>query len=181
MNNIDSEKRALRALVKSLKQNYSVEELLEKSRKITNILENKDYFRQAQVIAAYWSLPDEVATQSLIFKFYTTKIILLPVVDGDDLALRQFTGTKNMIQNQQYGMFEPAGDNFYEYEKIDLIIVPGLAFDSSGRRLGRGKAYYDRFLLKVDAFKVGLCFDFQYFQRIPVDVHDISVDDVIFA
>ena len=66
--------------------------------------------------------------------------------------------------------------------EIDLIIVPGMAFDNSGHRLGRGKGFYDRFLAQhPDVYTIGLCFDFQYFDKIPSESFDKKVDEVIIS
>ena len=75
----------------------------------------------------------------------------------------------------------PTGDVFEQIDSIDLIIVPGIAFDKNMNRLGRGKAYYDKLLKDTNAFKAGVCFDFQIIQRVPAESHDVKMDDVIFG
>ena len=62
---------------------------------------------------------------------------------------------------------------------IDTALVPGMAYDAQGHRLGRGKGYYDRLLAGLDCRKIGVCFDFQKVSEVPVDVHDIPVDIVV--
>lgn len=73
------------------------------------------------------------------------KQILLPVVTGDDLELRVYTGPGDLATGA-YGIEEPTGALFTDYDAIDFIVVPGVAFDRNGNRLGRGKGYYDRLL-----------------------------------
>ena len=124
-------------------------------------------------------MSDEVFTHDFIQKFYKTKKIILPVVDGENLILKEFTGVSNMTEGVSYGIMEPAGETFTEIEKIDLIITPGVAFDKSGNRLGRGKAYYDKLLKSTNAFKVGVCFNFQFLDWVPTDMHDIKMDLVL--
>ncbi len=68
---------------------------------------------------------------------------------------------------------------FEEVDKIDLIIVPGIAFDKSLNRLGRGKAYYDKLLKDSKAIKIGVCFDFQLLESVPVDKYDVKMDLII--
>jgi 5-formyltetrahydrofolate cyclo-ligase len=64
--------------------------------------------------------------------------------------------------------------------KAPIILVPGIAFDPQGHRLGRGKGYYDRFLAAhPDIYKIGVCFDFQKVPEVPVDEFDIPVDEVV--
>ena len=75
---------------------------------------------------------------------------------------------------------EPTGDVFSSLDKIELVIVPGLSFDLKGNRLGRGKGYYDRFLKLVpQAYKLGLCFDFQKVDAVPVEDYDIKMDEIL--
>ena len=79
-----------------------------------------------------------------------------------------------------YGIMEPEGPAFTAYDDIDLIIIPGVAFDVKHNRLGRGKGYYDRFLpLIPDTYKIGVCFPFQMTTSIPAEEHDIRMDEII--
>ncbi|MGE5197323.1 MAG: 5-formyltetrahydrofolate cyclo-ligase, partial [Deltaproteobacteria bacterium] len=82
-----------------------------------------------------------------------------------------------------YGVIEPAIEQPVNLEEIDLVIVPGLAFNKQGRRLGRGKGCYDRFLKKLPdkATSIGLAFDFQILPAIPATTEDVSVNKVICA
>ena len=74
---------------------------------------------------------------------------------------------------------EPVGENFMNYNKVDLIIIPGVAFDRKKNRMGRGKGYYDRFLSKMKAPKMGICFEFQLFDDIPNDENDVKMDYIV--
>ena len=75
---------------------------------------------------------------------------------------------------------EPVGRRFLNYDEIDVAVIPGLAFDRKGGRLGRGKGYYDRLLSKLpDCRKLGMCFDFQMVDAVPAEAHDIKMDDII--
>ena len=132
---------------------------------------------------AYYSLPDEVNTHSLIDDLVSEgKTVLLPKVMGvDTMELRRYTG-RDDLQEGVYHILEPVGKPFTDYAAIDLILVPGLAFDAAGHRLGRGRGYYDRFLHSRVGFycvKIGICFDFQKVDEVPVDAFDIPVDKVI--
>ena len=108
------------------------------------------------------------------------KTVLLPrVISDTDMELRRYTGRQD-LQPGAYGILEPVGELFTDYEKIDVAIVPGMAFDAEGHRLGRGKGYYDRFLSRVPyIYKIGLCFAWQMVEQIPCDEHDILMDEVI--
>jgi len=77
---------------------------------------------------------------------------------------------------------EPTGPLFApeHYGEIELAIIPGMAFDSAGHRLGRGKGYYDRLLPNLKTAKLtGICFPFQLLEEVPAEAHDISVCKVI--
>lgn len=137
--------------------------------------------QSAHTILLYYSLPDEVPTSGLISAL-DGKRLVLPRVVGDDLELRLYTGEADLAMSERYHIMEPVGALFDNYVAIDLAIIPGMAFDERGNRLGRGKGYYDR-LLSHEAFasiyKLGLCFDFQLVADIPVEGHDLAMDEVV--
>jgi len=122
-----------------------------------------------------------VQTRDFVLKWFLNRTVLLPVVREDELELRLFTGEDKMVQGSSFGIYEPTGDVFEQIDSIDLIIVPGIAFDKNLNRLGRGKAYYDKLLCSTKAMKVGVCFDFQIVDNIPTESHDVKMDDVIFG
>ena len=138
---------------------------------------------EAQTIMAYYSLPDEVNTHALIDELVAEgKTVLLPKGMGaDTMELRRYTGRAD-LQEGAYHILEPVGEPFTDLSAIDLILVPGLAFDAAGHRLGRGRGYYDRFLHSKNrpyCVKIGVCFDFQKVDEVPVDAHDIAMDKVV--
>ncbi len=129
----------------------------------------------------YHSLPDEVDTHAFIRRWSARKRILLPVVKGDDLELRLYTGDDRLTEGA-FHIDEPTGTAFTDYAAIDLAVIPGVAFDRQGNRLGRGKGYYDRLLPRIPtAYKLGLCFPFQVLNQIPAEAHDIPMDEVLIA
>lgn len=129
----------------------------------------------------YHSLPDEVDTHAFIRRWSARKRILLPVVKGDDLELRLYTGDDRLTEGA-FHIDEPTGTAFTDYAAIDLAVIPGVAFDRQGNRLGRGKGYYDRLLPRIPtAYKLGLCFPFQVLNQIPAEAHDIPMDEVLTA
>ncbi len=173
------QKEQLRKTLRLLAKQQDPAELKKESRLICNRLELTPEFIKAETILLYYALPDEVNTQELIQGYYKNKSILLPViVDDKTMVLRSYTGNRNMLQNR-WGISEPQGKDFNAYEKIDLAVIPGLAFDKRGYRLGRGKAYYDRFLGQLQCPVFGLCFAYRYLENLPVEVWDIPVQRVI--
>lgn len=141
-------------------------------------LESLSFFQEARTILLYHSLKDEVRTHAFIEKWRSKKTILLPIVEGEDLQLKVYNGS-SYLKTGAYGIKEPVGETFTDYEKIDLTIIPGVAFDSHGNRLGRGKGYYDRLLPKIKAYKIGICFSFQITEKIPTEDHDTQMNLII--
>ena len=136
--------------------------------------------RDRMTILMYWSLPDEVRTPQLIDSLHKMgHRILLPVVNGNTLLLRKYQNVSDMTVGQ-FDIQEPVGEEFTDYDKIDLAFIPGRAFTKEGDRLGRGKGYYDRLLQNLHCTKTGICFPFQIVEKIPVEWNDIRLDEVIF-
>ncbi len=136
---------------------------------------------EAQTVMLYCSLPDEVDTHGLIDTLYGEgKTVVLPVVTGEsEMELRVYHGADS-LRRGAFDILEPVGERFTDYESIDLAVIPGMAFDDSGHRLGRGKGYYDRFLVNLPhCYKIGMCFDFQRVEHVPCESTDIAVDEVI--
>lgn len=137
-------------------------------------------WQQATTVLLYHALSDEVDTSLLLQQ--TDKRILLPVVVGEELELREYDGR---LEKGAYGIMEPKGESnaLLDGNKAEaLAIVPGMAFDMAGHRLGRGKGYYDRLfasLPSTDVYKIGICYDFQLLEEVPAETHDIVMDEVI--
>lgn len=149
------------------------------SAKILAALEAHPAFRAANTLLLYHSLDDEVDTHDFIEKWSQRKHILLPVVTGNELELRTYTGPDD-LRIGAYGIEEPAGAPFTNYGAIDLAVIPGVAFDAHGNRLGRGKGYYDRLLPQLaSTYKIGICFPFQLVEEVPAETFDIRMDEII--
>ena len=172
-------KDELRRQVRQAKRAVAFDEKVRRSAAIMNKLEQLDLFCKAKTVLLYWSMADEVHTHPTVERYCKEKTILLPCVDGDDLLLRQYTGPECMHAGEQFGIAEPTGPIYRDLDAIDVIVVPGVAFDSKGNRMGRGRGFYDRLLSTVKAYKIGVAFNFQMFDSIPVDDHDIPMDLVL--
>lgn len=172
-------KTELRNMIRQRKQTFSRQQLEEWSLDVTEQLRQEPHFEKARTVLLYHSLPDEVVTRQLLEKV-TGKNILLPrVINDEEMELRYYTGIQD-LQRGAFGIMEPCGKLFHEYRQIDVAVVPGMAFDMKGHRLGRGRGYYDRFLSRVPfIYKIGLCFGFQLVEEVPTDENDIPMDKVI--
>ncbi len=165
------------------KKKYTKTILSEQSHRILERLEQTDLFRSASRIALYHALPGEVQTAGFIEKWHTEKTLYLPAVEGDDLRLLPYRGSEH-LKTGSFGIFEPteaetSPATAIAYPALDLIIVPGIAFDRHNNRLGRGKGYYDRLLAELHIPKIGICFDFQLFDAIPTEPFDKKMNLII--
>lgn len=179
MDDIYKQKKQIRREVKARKAAQSEEAYYSASESIASKIELLPEFQQAKIVLAYWSMAGEVFTHDFVKKWAKSKLMLLPVIEGDLMVIKKFNPDKPLVLGSLKGLFEPTGDTFADTDSIDFIIVPGIAFDKKNNRLGRGKAYYDRFLIHTNAHKAGICFEFQFFDEVPADESDIKMDSVI--
>lgn len=174
------DKTTLRNEIRAAKKAVPFHEKLQRSQAIMQQVAQLPRFVDAQTVLLYWSMADEVQTHDFVEEWYKAKTILLPCVDGDYLRLRPYKGLDNMVAGEQFGIGEPIGEEFTDYKHIDIIIVPGVAFDRCGNRMGRGRGFYDRLLQSTPySYKIGVAFNFQMRDTIPTEPHDIAMNLVI--
>ncbi len=173
------EKKELRNIIRAGKRQFTHDDLRRLSLPVIERLMAHPRFVAARTVMLYHSLADEVDTR-LLLNTVSDKRVLLPKVTGEGIMeLRVYTGPDDLSIGA-YGIMEPAGCLFTDYSAVDLAVVPGMAFDKSGNRLGRGKGYYDRLLPLIGyKYKIGICFPFQLLDSIPVEPTDVPVDEVI--
>lgn len=175
-------KKELRQTIRELKKQYSSQQMLEFSQTILSHLEENVHFKQAKTILFYSALPDEVQTAAFLEKWHTEKQLLLPKVEGEQLTLHSYEGQQS-LQIGAFGILEPQTAIFEDFKKLDLAIIPGMAFDKTGNRLGRGRGFYDRLLMKLlpyHIYIIGIAFPFQIFEEIHTNKRDIKVDQLVF-
>lgn len=137
-------------------------------------------YASARVVLGFWPLGDEIDVRPILRDAVgSEKTAALPVsvVGTGELKLRRFRGEDALVEGA-YGILEPAPDaDELDPAAVELVLVPGRAFDLSGNRLGRGKGYYDRFLsgLKDRAFRLGVAYECQVFACVPADEYDVPV------
>lgn len=181
-------KHKIRRHIKEKLDNHSELEKARKSGIIKNKLFKEKAFKEAKVVMFYVSLKDEVDTLSMIDEAIAAgKRVCVPVIIKEERRLMAGEIKNRMadLEKQHFGIYQPKDGRVKEVplEDIDLIIVPGIAFDTNNMRLGRGHGYYDRFLSSVPnkAKTIGLAFDFQVVDNLPQDPHDIPVWKTITA
>lgn len=171
-------KNDIRNRVKARKSLLSA---IEKATAAANVfarLEQSAAFTLANNILLYHSLPDELSTREFLDRWSDRKHFFLPRVNGVDLEILPYDRSRMALGAFQ--IEEPQGDETADISQIELIVVPAVAFDRRGNRVGRGKGYYDRLLSKTKAAKVGVGYDFQLIDEdIQAEEHDIPVDMVI--
>lgn len=176
---IISEKMIIREEVKAAKRKMTDEYIDEQAFVVFGKIEVMPEFINAKILMLYWSMKDELPTHNFIRKWSKTKTILLPVVKGSHMTIKPYSANDEMEKNS-LGVMEPQSTKEY-LDKVDLVIIPGVAFDKNRRRLGRGKGYYDRYFKHKKFPKWGICFDFQLYHNIPSAAFDVRMDKIITA
>lgn len=171
------DKKALRQQIRVAKKQHTSEELSRQSGHILHRLAAHPRFQAAKKIMLYASLPDEVQTLGFLEQWRHQKTVILPTVVGDDIIPVELADNVAFAEGD-FHIPEPQSHPYTG--DFDLIVVPGMAFDREGHRLGRGRGYYDRFLAQhPHVHTIGLCFDFQLLPEIPCEPHDRIIDEVI--
>ena len=172
-------KDALRAEMRALRRSLTSKEVEEKSRKIRENLFTLD--KNAETVLLYLSAFKEPSTAEIIADALNQKKrVAVPISDTNNftLTLSYITGFDD-LQKGAYGILEPKKIIKADLSDIDLAVIPGLAFDKNGNRMGFGKGYYDKLLKDCKAHKTALCYSFQMFDKIPSDTHDIPMNTII--
>jgi 5-formyltetrahydrofolate cyclo-ligase len=177
-------KKTLRSKMLSRLKIQKEEDRNRKSRIIKAKLFKNPVFKKAKRVMFYISFDGEVNTEYMIKETQKLgKIIAVPVCKIKRTIKPCLLGRGESLKKGLYGILEPAIERSINLKDLDLVIVPGVAFDKKGNRLGRGKGYYDRFLKKLPktTTSVGLGFDFQILPFVPATTQDARVNEVIFA
>lgn len=177
MNDIMVNKNKIRLQIRELKNQLSEDQKVQAADSVFKKIESLSEFKLAKTILMYWSTKDELPTHKFVEKWSAEKEILLPSVVDDDIVIKKYSPKEN-LKRGNLGIYEPETDGLY-VGKIDLAIVPGVAFDLKRNRLGRGKGYYDRFFNDVETQKWGVGFDFQVLASVPANNDDKPMNKVI--
>lgn len=160
-------------------------ELLKKSMEIKSNLFEIEEFEKAEVIMFYVAFRNEVRTEFMIKSALELgKRVIVPITDVENkkLYLSELKDYDDELTEGSYGILEPKEEfiRTVEPSDLDLVVLPGLAFDSSGNRLGYGGGYYDRLLSQIPTVdKMAICFDVQIMDEVITNSKDIAVDKII--
>lgn len=171
------EKSDLRRKIKAMRLMLSDDDKSGAAEQVFSQLEKCAAFLLADKILMYHSLPDELSTIAFLDKWGTKKHFFLPRVNGVNLDILPYD--RSRLELGAFHIEEPVGDELTDPAEIELIVVPAVAYDRRGNRLGRGKGFYDRLLSTTKATKIGVGYDFQLVDEIAVEPHDVPVDMVI--
>ncbi len=172
-------KEQLRLKMRELRRNISHEFICDASDEITK--NTLSFIDKPDVVMVYLSAFNEPETSNIINYLISENIkIVVPISNTEDntLSLSYITDMDN-LKKGAYGIYEPIMINQAFVDEIDIALIPGIAFSKNGDRLGFGKGYYDKFLSDFKGIKIGLCYDFQICDEIPVSSHDIKMDAII--
>ena len=157
------------ALRRSLKQ---IKTSAESSNIIISKLLSLDEIKTAANLLLYYPLDDEPDIKAL---YSCGKSIYLPVIEKDDMRFRKYNGS---FKIGRFGIKEPTGE-YYQDDKNNIIVVPAVAYDNEGYRLGRGKGFYDRFLSKHKIKSIGVITKKRVISDVAKEANDIKVDTLI--
>ena len=148
------------------KQMIDQSERLAAAQRVFDTVRSMAAYMVARRVLLYHSLPDELSTHLFFENSPGDKTYYLPY-------------ERSRMHLGSFRIEEPDGDDTVDIDDIDLVIVPAVAYDRHGNRVGRGKGYYDRLLSRSRATTIGICYDFQLFDEFDTDDFDIPVDYVV--
>lgn len=181
-------KDIIREEVKFKRKNESVEGVRNKSLQITQRIVELDSFNASKTVMCYMDFKNEVMTGYLIeYCLKRGKRVVLPLVDAVNgvkiIVPYEITDIEKDLKPGVFGILEPRKERarLVNAEEIDVVVVPGVAFDEKRNRIGYGAGFYDRFLKTVrpDCMKIGIAFEFQIYEAIPIEEHDMPLDLII--
>ena len=176
------DKKQLRKEIRLKKKAMSPEEIESRSQKLGQLFRESEAYRKAETIYFYLPYNQEVRTVPMILQALEDgKKAAVPKVYGEEM---KFISIENLegIAEGYMGIPEPVADGPVAEDPHALILMPGLAFDPQGHRIGYGGGFYDKFLSKEpDHPTVALCYEFQMLPHVDTEEFDIPVDLVLFA
>ena len=177
---LQQSKNALRDQIRALVKQMSVEERVKASKQLCSRLKERGVWRSAQLILFFAPLPEEVDVWPLLLEALRVgKEAALPRFDSATNAYAAFRveNPDRDLVSGKFGIREPGVlCPRISPPRVDLLLVPGVAFSLNGRRLGRGKGFYDRLLASLQGVKCGAAFDQQVVSEVPTEPHDVRLD-----
>lgn len=145
---------------------------IKNGRDFVETIESIECYKSAKTVMLYMPVNGECDVTGLI---NCDKTFLLPVTEGDDM----YAAVIGELEKGAFNVPVPREKTVFDKTKIDVVIVPGVAFDKKYNRMGYGKGYYDRFLKDIDAVKIGVCHSFQLISELPAEEQDVKMDIIV--
>ena len=180
-----SEKETLREKIKSRLRTIPGEAFCLHGTKAAALLRTSPIWSRYKTVFLFLSMNCEIDTQPLLeAALKEEKKVFAPRVLSGNLVFCRISSAEGPWSKGPFGLREPVSGNGEPADFPALVLVPGIAFDNTGNRLGRGAAYYDRFFAELDKdrkeyFALGLCMDFQMARSVPVETHDKKMDGIL--
>jgi len=186
MDELQEKKSEIRNDIKTKVGKISDKDLKKRTKKIETSLFELANFLESSIALLYVGKEGEVDTSGILNRcFGLNKIVVLPAFDNEkhDIKLMKVDNPETDLVLGKRGVLEPdmSRCKIVPIESIDIAIIPGLAFDEKGGRIGTGEGYYDRFIPKLSntTRKVALALDEQIVQQVPMESHDKHVDIIV--
>ena len=175
-------KKELRDSIRAKKRAMTPEEIEARSRRLGELLAGSPAYREADTIYGYLPYNQEVRTVPMLERALRDgKRVAVPKVYGEEMKFI-YLDDLTQVAKGYAGIPEPIADGPVADDKTALVLMPGLAFDPQGHRIGYGGGFYDKFLSsEPDHPTLALCYDFQVFPVLETEAHDIPVDIVLWA
>lgn len=175
-------KKELRSLIRQKKRAMTESQICEKSEKLGQLFAASAAYRNAKTVYGYLPYNQEVRTVAMLERAIADgKRVAVPKVIGDDMKFI-YIADLSRVEKGYAGIPEPVDDGPIADDPTALVLMPGLAFDREGHRIGYGGGFYDRFLAQEpDHPTLALCYDFQMMESLETEEFDIPVDTVLWA
>lgn len=174
MRSLPMPKRSIRSRFLAERRSRAVEACIRASMEIQQRFLYSDLFQRARCLALYSAIHNEVLTETVSIRAIESgKTLVYPRIKNNDLVFVEVRSSDDLAPGA-FGVLEPQGDNTIPADSLDLVIVPGVAFDLVGHRLGYGRGFYDRALAvcRADCVKLGFAYDSQLLAALPAAEHD---------
>ncbi len=176
------DKQALRKAIREKKRAMTEEQICTASLRLGELLVRSEMYQQAKTLYGYLPYNQEVRTTAMLQQaLLEGKRVAVPKIYGDEMKFIYLDDLSQVAKGYS-GIPEPIQDGPVADDPTALVLMPGLAFDAQGHRVGYGGGFYDRFLEKEPNHPtIALCYEFQMLPELPVQEYDVPVDCVIWA
>ena len=176
------DKKELRRTIRERKRAMTEEEIVSRSEKLGELFAQSDAYKAARTIYGYLPYNQEVRTVPMLEQALRDgKRVAVPKGYGDEMKFL-YLDDLSQVEKGYAGIPEPIADGPVADDKTALVLMPGLAFDPAGHRIGYGGGFYDKFLAaEPNHPTLALCYEFQMLPELHTEEHDIPVDTVLWA